>query len=563
MTRTVPRNVLGLLVCLAIVAGAAALAFGPVVNNGLLGWDDQVEIYQARALNTAHPDFFYAWKQPVQEIYKPVTGTVWWALSKLAYHPEVDNDLNTHLRAKPFHVASLVAHALAGCMLFLLLRQLTGNALAALIGAVFFVVHPLQTEAVAWASGLKDVLAGMFLLAALWQYAVGAQAEHRGRLAAYLTATLLFVLAMLSKPSAVAAPAVAMVIDVIFLKRSWRQSLRWLGPWLLLAIPIILIGRLNQDTSMVPSPWWFRPVVALDALAWHLRKTVWPWPMGIDYGRTPPWLLQAAARYFTWIVPVAVAGLAALLWKRACWLAGGLAIMAALLMPVLGLVPFSYEYYSTVADHYMYAAMSGVAILLASAFARLPARWRKSLAGLAPLALVGLAIASRQQAALWRNNQTLFTATLHANPNSFAGHRGLGHLYVNANDLPNAEMQFQAALQVKPDNAGVNYDLGLLLMKTGHPAQAVEHFRMVARADPTLAQAHFMLYTLLSQMGQSQPAAQEAGLYHQLLGEQFLEVGDWPHAKENFLAALKCDPANVRARAKLDQLLARRVSSLP
>jgi len=227
---------------------------------------------------------------------------------------------------------------------------------------------------------------------------------------------------------------------------------------------------------------------------------------------------------------------------------------------VLGLLPFSYEYYSTVADHYVYAAMSGMAILLAVALAHLPVHRLKPVAILALLALAGLATLSRRQAAFWRNNQTLFTATLQANPNSFAGHRGLGHLYVNANHLPDAQVQFEAALQVQPENAGVNYDLGLLLMKAGHPAQAVEHFRTVARIDPTLAQAHFMLYMLLTEMGQSQPAAQEASLYHQLLGEQFLELGDWSHARENFLAALKDDPGNARARDDLDRLLARMMS---
>src|SRR5262249_61235088 len=37
-------------------------------------------------------------------------------------------------------------------------------------GALLFAVHPLQVEAVAWATGFKDVLCGFLSCVAIWQY---------------------------------------------------------------------------------------------------------------------------------------------------------------------------------------------------------------------------------------------------------------------------------------------------------------------------------------------------------------------------------------------------------
>jgi protein O-mannosyl-transferase len=53
---------------------------------------------------------------------------------------------------------------------FGLLRLLIGKTWPAAAGAMLFGVHPVQVEAVAWTSGLKDVLGGLLAMLAIWQY---------------------------------------------------------------------------------------------------------------------------------------------------------------------------------------------------------------------------------------------------------------------------------------------------------------------------------------------------------------------------------------------------------
>ena len=50
----------------------------------------------------------------------------------------------------------------------------------------------------------------------------------------------------------------------------------------------------------------------------------------------------------------------------------GALIALAALLPVLGLVPFTFQEWSTVADRYMYLAMLGAALAVGTLLARLP-----------------------------------------------------------------------------------------------------------------------------------------------------------------------------------------------
>ena len=86
----------------------------------------------------------------------PVTYSVWSGVARISYA------LTGTIKPWPFHAISLMAHVLAALLVYALLRRLVqaSSPWPAWLGAALFAVHPVQVEAVAWASGLKDVLAG-------------------------------------------------------------------------------------------------------------------------------------------------------------------------------------------------------------------------------------------------------------------------------------------------------------------------------------------------------------------------------------------------------------------
>jgi len=343
--------------------------FGPVVRHDFVVWDDDLHVYANPYLNPvtwAHIATF--WHGPYEHLYIPLTYTVWAAVAWMTQigYPDV-------MPAEPFHRLNLLLHIGSVLVVYrlglLLLKQQAvphyQTVLAATLGALVFGLHPLQVEAVAWVSGLRDLLCGWWAVLALWQYLAFVQSKPGGkRVVHYCLATGAFACALLSKPTAVVVPVMAALLAIGGLGQCWPQTLRALGGWLLVALGWSIWTKNQQpDVALTfVAALWSRPLIALDAIAFYLSKLVWPVNLVPDYGRTPQLVLERGRGLIAAIVPL---GIGALLWHwrlqcQGVWLAGG--VFLAGLAPMLGLVPFMFQAYSTVADRYVYLAMVGVAL---------------------------------------------------------------------------------------------------------------------------------------------------------------------------------------------------------
>jgi hypothetical protein len=108
-----------------------------------------------------------------------VTYTLWIALAAIARVRGADGSVA--LNPWVFHGASILIHALSVLLVFSILRRLRASDLAAFFGAALFAVHPLQVESVAWASGAKDLLGGMFSLLVIDQFMRGSKSDYAHR----------------------------------------------------------------------------------------------------------------------------------------------------------------------------------------------------------------------------------------------------------------------------------------------------------------------------------------------------------------------------------------------
>src|SRR5207253_11111469 len=106
-----------------------------------------------------------------------------------------------------------------------LLRRaaVSASAGAAAVGALFFAIHPLRVESVAWASERRDVLAALFYLAPVLASLRMAEEERSGRARRwYLVSLACFVLSLLSKAWGITLPVVLLALDVFPLRRAAR-----------------------------------------------------------------------------------------------------------------------------------------------------------------------------------------------------------------------------------------------------------------------------------------------------------------------------------------------------
>lgn len=451
------------------------LALFPLCGFDFTTWDDTANVANNELLNPPTlANLWACWTKPQLAIYIPLTYTVW-SIIALVARTDTPDPSGIWLNPNLFHTANLAAHIVAVVMVYFLLRRLVGKAWPAAIGAVVFAVHPLQVEPVGWVAGMKDVLCGMLSIAALWQLVSYAQTEPRRKLH-YTLATVAYGLALLSKPSAMSLPILAVLLARFMCRMPWKQVAITVGPWFLMAVPIGIIAKVVQPVATIydGGKVWLRPLIATDALAFYVYKLLLPVQLAVQYDHYPEIVIGRKWLYITWIVPAVLAIVALLLARKHRWVAVGMGLIVAATLPVLGLVPFQYERLSVVADHYMYVAMLGPALIVTFAVTLIP---RRVAIVASVLVLAGMTIWSNVQTRHWRDTDTLFRHELDVNPRSFAGYNSLASWEIMHGRPQQAADYAQNAVDIRPDFAEAWGTLGGALSALNRPHEAAAAFK--------------------------------------------------------------------------------------
>jgi Tfp pilus assembly protein PilF len=473
--------------CTRLLTVVTLLVLGRVCAANFVSWDDQWTI--AGNANLVHPSLhslLNIWRSPDPGLYIPLTYTLWWLLAWVSLNPLL------------FHAANLLVHLFAVLMLFRLLRTLGLSQIAACAGAIVFAIHPLQVESVAWATGMRDVLGGALAIAALWWHV-------RDRPVA---AAIVMLLAVLAKPSSVMLLPMAIAIDRLWLGKSRRQIKARSAGLLVVALIGAALTLFAQRPSFpnVSTPWQ-RPLVAIDAIAFYVCKLFVPIRLTFDYGRRPVAIFASGQIWWTWLMPAALAVLLLICRVRRWQLAALWFVLP--LVPVLGLVPFSFQSISTVADHYAYLAMTGAALLVALCVQRLP---RQTAAYVMAALVAVLAPLSFVQAGTWTDDLHLFAHAVAVNPQSAPAWNGLAMYHLRQQDLDGAATDARRAIEADPDYAFARLTMIAVKFRQGDRAGVEEQMRQLLRIyqtqanfDPRLAEA---VKARLEQMQNNLPASQ-------------------------------------------------------
>jgi tetratricopeptide (TPR) repeat protein len=214
-------------------------------------------------------------------------------------------------------------------------------------------------------------------------------------------------------------------------------------------------------------------------------------------------VLEQGEKYVTALVVLLLGG-CLWWWRQFRGLVVALGVLVAGLLPVLGVVPFIFQFYSTVADRYAYLALVGPALGLGWGV-----QWlgRHRLVWLGNLLLLGvLGWHSTAQVQIWRDTTTLFTHTLRLNPQSAVAHNNVGLTLVSQGKLDEAAMHLQTAVQLKPRLPEPHHNLGRVLRLQGKLDEAIAQFKTVLQFDPNSAEAHNVLGDTLTQQGEDAAA---------------------------------------------------------
>ncbi len=484
---SVQERVLGLLlIVLTMIVYAPTLEF-----DFLPLWDDQIHVHANPLLHPVTADTWRRlWTEPYEYQYNPVSYSVWAGVA-LATRWWCGMPPDSRLEPILFRVLNLGLHVAAVLLVYAILLRLvarrqspTGQVCAA-VGTLLFALHPLQVEVVAWVSGLRELLAAVFTLAAVrlficWHDIADERRFHRS--GHWWLATLCLLLAVGSKPSAVTTGLLAgSLVGVV----RWRRTVVALLPWVLIGVAwSALTDRWALTQPLMESvrvPWYCNPLIAADAVAFYLRRVVYPWPLLLDYGRTPASVMASGWAWWSWLLPAGL--LAVLLFSRRHPYLKYYAAFVVTLLPVLGLVPFNFQSVSTVAGRYAYVAMIAPAGALAYFLRR-----RSRHPAWFTLAMMGLAVlgtSSRYESQRWRDGEHLFAHTARYQPASWKALHSHGFLLNRRGAYAEAIPHYEQALRIAPDRPEILTDYAICLANLGRHSAAAPVFERAFALGPT------------------------------------------------------------------------------
>ena len=178
-----------------------------------------------------------------------------------------------------------------------------------------------------------------------------------------------------------------------------------------------------------------------------------------------------------------------------------------------------------------------------------PRHWRV-IAIISAVAVVGLCtlrIVRRNRD--WHDNETLYKATLALQPEAYTMRVNLAAIYLDRDDLENAERELLAADKVAPDYPLILSDLGLLNFKLKRYDQALAYLIRAVLKDPRDPQSHLYLALVYDGTGRTDYAEKEyltavhlsplSVRAHTGLGEFYFDHGRLQEAEEQFQESLR------------------------
>jgi tetratricopeptide (TPR) repeat protein len=572
---------------------AVGLVFAQTVHFGFVNYDDDRTIYWnphvARGLSG--PEVAWAFTHRHFGNWIPLT-----CLSHM-----LDSQLYG-LNAGGHHLTNVLLHAATTVLLFLVLRQMTGQMWPSALAAALFALHPLRVESVAWVTERKDVLSGLFFVLALGAYT--SYVHHPFSLVRYLAIMIFFALGLMAKPMLVTLPAVLLLLDYWPLGRFTGTSLSqptpsqcngtgtvgdadllvsgtaikpFSSPWrlvgeklpLLLLVAVSCIVTLTQGSALAAGaryPLGWRMGNALIACVTYLIRFFCPTDLAALYPRLslalPLWKVLAA---FLVLASVTVA---AWVWRRTRpYLLMGWLWYLGMLVPVIGLVQIGIQ---AVADRFTYLPQIGLGIALAWGAAdlcRSSPRLRRLCGGASVLALALLMGCAWRQTAFWHDSEALWTHTLACTSRNSMAHTIFATGLAKWGRVEEALDHFRRAIEFQPDDAVPRCNVADILAKQGRLDEAMASYRDVLKIQPGCVTAHNNLGQLLARQGRLDEAAEQYRRALQIqpdlavaywnLGNVLLARGRLAEAESQYRKALEIAPDYAMARNNLGHALAK------
>jgi tetratricopeptide (TPR) repeat protein len=470
-----------------------------------------------------------------------------------------------------FHFLNVIIHCLTSALVFFIVRRLleianlgeSRRGLLAGLAAALFLLHPVQSEAVAYVAGRSDGLSVLLAYAAFAVYLYRpAGAVNWG------TVMLVFVLfgaALTAKEDTIALPALLLLTDLWWtgwqgVRRNWRMY----GPMVVgAAAGLAFFWNLITHAStagfgLKDFTWYQYFFTQWRAVFVYLGMFFWPANLTLDWDFP---ISHTIFEHDAILGLLVLLGLMLTAWllrrdfPLACY---GFFAFLILLAPTSSILPIK----DPVAERRMYFAILGLLLILVDVLARLKVD-RKVLAAAGMAVLLIAATVTHARAEVWSDPVAIWEDTARKSPEAWRPHFNLGFAYFSAGAQDpqfcgKALPEFEKAAALHPQDPDVLLlDWGLAYDCLNQTQEALQKLEQSVALKPT-AQAYSqigMLYGKLEEWPNALDALDKAQKIDSSFVDTYIYLGV-VHTKTNqlmaamqdFQHALQLDPNNTRAQ---------------
>lgn len=433
-------------------------------------------------------------------------------------------------------------------------------------GGLLFLVHPIQTESVAYVASRSENLSVLLFNAAfavfVWRRSVAVSVRVS------IAVIVLFIAACVTKEHAAVLPALLLLTDYFWnppaafrlegIRRNWKLYAP-IAAGVVFAAAFItkVLGEAKTAGFGMKDLTWYEYFFTQCRAIWvYLRMFVLPFGQNVDHEFAISRTLFDGGAVIGLVALIAVTAGAWVFRKRYPLAAYGWFAFLVLIAPTSSIVPIR----DVLVERRLYLPFIGL-ILIACEFLR---RWRTKLTTLAVslgavvLVFAGLAYTRNQ---VWSDPLALWKDTADESPHKSRPRFQYAYALWSEQRCPEAAAEYEKASKLESPDYSLYVDWALALDCAQHYDAALDKLRRALAIERT---AH--AYTLISmeyvkqnrraealealdQAEKTDPNFQQTYVFR---GNVLLLNGDFDRAAEQFQRAIQLNPADVNARNGLD-----------
>jgi len=407
------------------------------------------------------------------------------------------------LNTAGYHITNIGLHILTALAAFCLINLLFGDRFLSFLTGLFFVVHPIHTEAVSYISGRADILAAFFMLMCFIFYTLGHKSKNK---IFYIFVLLSYAAALLSRENSLILPAILLLYHYIF-KKGFKIVL-FFSPVILAGLYILarcmLLKHLLPQPEVANTIWQRMPGFFI-AITDYTRLLLLPLNLHMLYGN----------KLFNWTDPKALSGLlmfiSLVIYALRAKKSNGL-ISFSILWFFITLLPLSnlYPIDAYMAEHWLYLPSMGFFLILAKLLSSL---YRKRhFRSISVIFIAGLlsfySYLTVKQNNYWKDPITFYERTLKYSPDSPGMFNNLGVAYQKAGNPEKAIAAYKKTIEINPKYTDAYNNLGVAYCSIGREEDAIGMFKKAIETDWSNSDAHHNLGRAYSLQGRYEDAIQ-------------------------------------------------------